>query len=359
MPSDLVRLAVCVAPAPEPDERPAPVVAPRGAMRELLDQVERLGPSDLSVLILGETGVGKERLAVAVHLRSRRAGRPLLRINCGALSESLLESELFGYERGAFTGAQQRKLGLLETANGGSVFLDEIGELPVSIQVKLLRVIEQRELTRLGALQPVPLDVRFISATNRDLEAEVARGTFRRDCYFRLNGFTLAVPPLRDRLDELVPLVAQFLGDASARMGRAQVPAITDASIEVLRRHAWPGNIRELRNVIERAIVLCTDDTITPAHLPSARRRTTDAPATAAPRRDRRSSRISTHRALPDEVRAQSADLERRRIAEALASCGGNQTRAAKLLGIGRSTLIKRIQAHGLTRPRRARPTGR
>src|SRR5262249_37565759 len=184
------------------------------------------------------------------------------------LSETLLESELFGHERGAFTGAVQAKQGLLETANEGTVFLDEVGELPASIQVKLLRVIEEQQVWRVGSLKPRPIDVRFVSATNRDLETEVGAGRFRRDLFFRLNGILIVVPPLRERLSEILPLAKGFVSHVCQKMGHVSVPDISPEAVEHLQRYPWPGNVRELRNVMERAVLLCTGDLITPQHLP-------------------------------------------------------------------------------------------
>ena len=312
-------------------ERTAP-----SAMARLEALVARVAPGNINVLLLGETGVGKEVLAERIHGRSPRAGRPLLRLHCAALSESLLESELFGHERGAFTGALKTKRGLLETADGGTVFLDEIGELPLSIQVKLLRVIEERKVLRVGGLSPLPIDVRFVAATNRNLDAEVARGAFRQDLYYRLNGISLVIPPLRERAGEIVPLALQFMRDASAQGGRA-APRLSVAAEATLRACAWPGNIRELRNVCERAVLLCPGDVIEPEHLELS----PEAPEAAAP--------------APPRPVALSPDAQRQReeIVDALARCAGNQSRAAKLLGISRKTLVARLDTFGLPRPRK------
>ena len=223
--------------------------------------------ANINVLLLGETGVGKEVLARAIHAHSPRSKGPFLGINCAALAESLLESELFGSEKGAFTGALARP-GLFEAAGGGTVFLDEIGELPLGTQAKLLRVLEERKVTRLGSTRHASIDVRFVSATNRDVEADSRQGRLRPDLYFRLNGVALTIPPLRDRPREIDALAASFLSAACQDLERTSPPAISPAALELLRRHAWPGNIRELRNVIERAAVMCTESTILPEHLP-------------------------------------------------------------------------------------------
>jgi two-component system response regulator AtoC len=283
---------------------------------------ERAAAGSINLLILGETGAGKEVLARRVHRLSPRAGRPFVCINCAALSEPLLESELFGHERGAFTGATGAKPGLLETAPGGTVFLDEVGELPAALQAKLLRVIETRELTRVGSVRPRQIDVRFIAATNRDLEAEVARGAFRRDLFFRLNGMTLSLPPLRARPREIPALCRRFLEELSPAAGRKTAPRLTAAALAQLCAHPWPGNVRELRNAIERALLLAPGQEIGVEHLPGA--------AAAAP-----------------------VASERERILAALAACAGNQSRTARELGISRKVLLARLDSYGVKRPRK------
>jgi transcriptional regulator with PAS, ATPase and Fis domain len=316
---------------------------PGSAMAEVHRIVDRIAIGNIAVLVHGETGVGKEHIAERIHRRSPRGDKPLLRLNCAALSESLLESELFGHERGAFSGAAQAKPGLLETAHGGTVLLDEVGELPLAVQAKLLRVIEDKLVLRVGAVAPRPIDVRFVSATNRDLEAEAARGTFRRDLAFRLAGASVFVPPLRERVAEIAPLARRFLERAAREVGRVP-PSLSAEAIACLERHEWPGNVRELRNVIERAVLLC-EDIVLPAHFPFGRATAPigdGAPTSAAP---------STARS-PITLRP-SEDQERQRVLEALARCGGNQTRAAKLLGISRNTLAVRLDAFGVARPKK------
>jgi transcriptional regulator with PAS, ATPase and Fis domain len=344
------------------DEPSNPAIVPVASVLDRMRPlVERIAASDISVLVLGETGVGKELLSRMVHDLSPRRARTFLSVNCAALGESLLESELFGYERGAFTGAVQAKQGLIEAADGGTLFLDEVGEMPLNVQAKLLRVLEAREVMRLGAVRPKTIDVRFVAATNRDLETEVAAGRFREDVYFRLNGVALVLPPLRDRMNELEQLSAGILAQACARMGR-EVPKIAPEALALMRRYSWPGNVRELRNVLERAIVLCSGDVITLAHLPTERlgRGTPPPPSDREVRRAREAvpTPVTPMEAFPSLRRGfDGTDAERRKIEDALAQCGGNQTLAARLLGVSRGTLVSRITQYALPRPRK--PGGR
>ena len=312
------------------------------AMRRVRRLLERIGRSDLSVILLGETGVGKEMCAELLHLSSTRADRTFLRLNCAALSETLLESELFGHERGAFTGATSDKQGLLEAANGGSLFLDEVGDMPLSTQVKLLRVLESKEILPLGSRAPRRIDVRVIAATNRDLEEHVTQGSFREDLYYRLNGISIMVPPLRERPADIEPLARFFVARRSMANKPPQVtPKLSDNAVSWLRTQAWPGNVRELRTVGERALVLCDDAVIEPVHF------------TQAPRKNARplleSSAAPSDRGLRDEVKT----LERERIEEALRASGGNQRRAAELLGLSRGALLRRLEQLGIARPRK------
>jgi DNA-binding NtrC family response regulator len=314
---------------PERSEpRPAPLSASMASVEALL---VKIAPTLVNVLVVGETGVGKDVLAERLHQLSTRASGPFLRLNCAGLTPALLESELFGHEKGAFTGAVQTKKGLLEIAQGGTVLLDEIGEMPLEVQAKLLLALEQRVVRRLGATQTTAIDVRFVCATHRDLEAEMRRERFRADFYFRINGVTIRIPPLRERLEELDGLVARFAQDVSERSQLASVPRFDAEALGMLRAYAWPGNIRELRNVVERAVILSDGERVG--------------------RKELRLAELPETGANPGLIGADD-DPERRRVVAALAECGGNQSRAAKLLGISRNTLIARIRELGLARPR-------
>lgn len=314
------------------------------AMREVERVVERIAPASISVLVVGETGVGKEVIADAIHRQSKRAAKPFVRLNCAAVAEQLLESEWFGYERGAFTGAVQPKPGLLETADGGTVLLDEIGELPLALQAKLLRVVEERAVMRVGGVRPRRIDVRFIAATHRDLAVEITRGTFRQDLYFRLNGVTLHVPPLRERREEIRHLAGVFMAEAAAEAQRTNAPSLHPDAIAWLEGYAWPGNVRELRNVIERAVLLASGDILTVDEFPEGLK------PTAAPSPPAAGARASDKGSLRDAI----AEVEKQRMIDALAEAGGNQKRAAELLGISRGTLSARLDAYDIARPRKA-----
>ena len=335
--------------------------------------------STLSVILLGETGTGKEVTAHRIHSLSPRRHGPFIRINCAALTETLLESELFGHERGAFTGAVKTKVGLLEAAHEGTFFLDEIGEMPLTTQAKMLRVLESRELLRVGSVEPRPIDVRIVAATNRDLPAMVGAGRFRSDLYFRLNGMTIRLPPLRERRGDIVPLAELFLRQSST----AAFPSLAPAAIAKLEAHSWPGNVRELRNAIERAVVLAQDIGVIDAHhlaldempigagaayLPTPMPFPIPPPPGSAPGSAPGSVAPSTSpspRGLADtipppgiaagDLYADVEALERRRIAEALQAANGNQTKAAEMLGVSRRTLVSRLDAYQLPRPRKGR----
>jgi two-component system response regulator AtoC len=292
----------------------------------LSDVVARIAAADASVIIRGETGSGKEVLARALHERSNRTGA-FVSINCAAIADSLFESELFGHERGAFTGAAQAKPGLLESADGGTVLLDEIGELPLTQQAKLLHAIEAREVLRVGATRPITLNARFLAATHRDLRGDVARGAFRQDLYFRLNGVTLQIPPLRERTETIPDLAQAFLAAVDARK------RLSPAAIATLVLHKWPGNVRELRATIERAALLTAGTVVEPRHIDL------DAAPEPTPR---------------DATPPVAASMnERDRIIAALDECAGNQTRAARVLGVSRATLVHKLALLKIPRPRR------
>jgi transcriptional regulator with GAF, ATPase, and Fis domain len=233
------------------------IVGRSTVMRRVAEQVQQVAATDSTVLLLGETGTGKELLAAEIHERSARRGRPMVRVNCGAIPSTLIESELFGREKGAFTGALARQIGRFELADRSTIFLDEIGDLPIEVQVKLLRVLEEREVERLGNPRPIRVDTRIIAATHRNLEQRIAEGTFREDLYYRLNVFPIVVPPLRDRGEDIDYLVWRIVADLSKAFGK-RVDSIAEESMAALRRYPWPGNVRELRNVVERAMITAT-----------------------------------------------------------------------------------------------------
>jgi DNA-binding NtrC family response regulator len=317
-------------PTPADDNEPF-VVAEDPAMRALFEMARRAARSEVTILLTGETGVGKEVVAAEIHRASARAAGPYVRINCAAIPESLIESELFGHERGAFTGAERQRIGFIEHANGGTLLFDEIGELSLALQAKLLRVIEERKVVRVGGMEELSVDVRFIAATNRDLEREVERGAFRQDLYFRLAAMTLRVPSLRERPRDL-PVLAEQFARRSARAAGRPPPSLTEGFIAALLRYPWSGNVRELRNVVERAVILGSGAQLTIAELP-------ERVALLAP---------SAPRPTPAPMQAQLDDVERRALAEALVETRGNRTAAAKKLGISRRALIYKIKKFGL-----------
>jgi DNA-binding NtrC family response regulator len=348
-------------------ELPAPVegvVVEDPRMRRVYGLAGSAARGAISVIILGETGVGKDVMAQEIHRLSPRAKAPFVAINCAAVSEGLLESELFGHEKGAFTGATETKAGLLESAPGGTVFLDEIGDMPPKLQATLLRVIQTRQVQRVGSVKTRPIDVRFIAATHRDLEAEIASGRFRQDLYYRLNGITLNIPPLRERRSEILPLVRSFLAQFAREMGGDRpAPDISPEAARLLEAYSWRGNVREVRNVVERALLLCEGSEILPEHLPiesmaanAISFANVPAPGMTPP--------PPTPVALPAAAPApggiarptapmRAAEDEKERILRVLAECAGSQTRAAKVLGIARSTLIARLDEYGVPRPRK------
>jgi two-component system, NtrC family, response regulator AtoC len=324
---------------------PAGIVVKDPQMETLHALVKRVATSDIPVLLLGETGVGKEVFAEAVHTHSPRKRGPFLRLNCAALTETLLESELFGHEKGAFTGAVKAKAGLLESASGGTVLLDEIGEMPVSTQAKLLRVLEQKEVIRVGDVKPKAIDVRFIAATHRDLEAHIEKGTFRKDLYFRLNGVTLVIPPLRERQGEIESMAKHFISRAAKQFHKSPEPTLSPDALAMMKAYAWPGNLREMRNVLERATLLCNGSVIGPEDLPGEK----FAAGTLVRERP-----VGPASAAPGSGSAEF-EAERQRIMAALEANGGNQTLAAKQLGISRRTMLNRLDAYAIPRPRKGK----
>jgi len=305
-------------------------------MLRLYALLDAVAPTRLPILILGETGVGKDVFAAAAHARSPRASAPLVKLNCAAISESLMESELFGYERGAFTGADRAKPGFFEAAHGGTLFLDEIGEMPLATQAKLLRVLESGEVMRLGSLAPTTVDVRVISATNRDPRRLVAEQRFRADLFFRLNGISIAVPPLRARTGDIALLARLFARRAAEKLGRA-APALAPSALRALEAYGWPGNVRELRNVIDRAVALAGGAaTLEASHLLLGDEPTLEEPSADAA-----------------TLRQEKESFEKQRVLDALAQTGGNQTKAAALLGVSRRTLVYKLEAFGVARPRK------
>jgi two-component system response regulator HydG len=314
-------------------ERYEGIVGTSRAIRNLVSLIESVAPSEATVLVLGESGTGKELVARAIHQRSRRATGPFVAVNCGAIAESLLESELFGHVKGAFTGALEGRKGIFEEAAKGTVFLDEVGELPLAIQVRLLRVLQEHKVKPVGANQERPVDVRIVAATNRDLSAEVSAGRFRQDLYYRLNVVAIETPPLRERLEDVALLAQHFLEKHGARHGR-NVKTFAPGAIELLARYPWPGNVRELENVIERAVVLARGEVIGESELPSVVKGT-------APMSTR------TRAKTIDLPLAESrAEFERRYLSDLLARVNGNLSSAAKIAGLDRSNLRRLLRRH-------------
>ena len=311
------------------------------SLKEALALAAKVAPTETTVLLTGESGTGKELVARAIHIASARADGPFVTVNCAALPETLLESELFGHERGAFTGADRQKPGRFELAAGGSLFLDEVGELPLTVQVKLLRVLQNREFERVGGTTTLRADVRLIAATNRDLERAVEVGTFREDLYYRLNVFRVHLPPLRERGEDVLLLAEQFVRMLGGRMGKGEVGLSRDAR-EALLAHPWPGNIRELQNAVERALIMSEGGLITAAQLG------------VFPRLERAAASGQPGSAVPSPITAESPlpEVEKRLVLDALSKVKGNKSKAAKLLGITRSQLYTRMKRFGIdTRP--------
>jgi DNA-binding NtrC family response regulator len=319
------------------------------AMKRLLELARRVAASDTSLLILGETGVGKEWLARAIHSEGPRAPAPFIAVNCAAVPENLLESELFGHEKGAFTGAIRSRRGCFELAHRGSLFLDEVADIPVHLQAKLLRALQDRKVQRVGAESPIDIDVRIMAATNRDLEEAMAQGHFRSDIFYRLSVVTLTVPPLRERREDIGPLVENYLAEFRSQLGKLQIRGVDETAVEAMIDYAWPGNVRELINVMERAVLLCDTDVISLEHLPvgiaedsrAARLRPTTGTAGPIPE--------SLLEGSLEEGRMRIvAAYERRYLTRVLARTDGRIGEAARLAGVDPRTLYNKLKAHGI-----------
>ena len=306
------------------------IIGKSAPMQDVFALIRRLSGSSANVLITGESGTGKELVARALHFNSPRAKKQFVAVNCAAIPDTLLESELFGYKRGAFTDARTDRQGMFVEADGGTIFLDEIGDLTPQLQAKLLRVLQERELRPLGAARPEKVDVRVLSATNRDLAQRMREGAFREDLFYRLNVIEVMLPPLRDRAEDVLPLSEHFLIEAAARSGK-RISAFTQAALKILLAYPWPGNVRELENVIERAVALAEGDQIGPDDLPSQVR-------------ERRSADVLAG-ALARGLTL--AELEREYISRVLQAEGGNKTRAAQRLGLDRKTLYRKLEEYG------------
>jgi len=316
-------------------------VAESLAMREALLAADDVAATPTTVLLLGESGTGKEILARHIHAHSLRGEGPWVAVNCAALPAELLESELFGHERGAFTGAAERRAGRFEQASGGTLLLDEVSELPLQLQAKLLRVLQEREIDRVGGQRPVPVDVRIVATTNRDLSAMVAAGQFRSDLYYRLHVYPIQLPPLRARAEDVQPLATLLLAEAAAEQGR-QPPVLSAEARQALQAHPFPGNVRELRNLVERALVRCRQGEIEPRHLGLGPSPLGVAAAVSAATE---AAALVAGGLLPPHLPIDLGALEKLAIEEALRRVAGNRTHAARLLGIGLRTLRNKLKA--------------
>jgi Nif-specific regulatory protein len=324
------------------------IIGESAALREVLSKVEQVAPTSSTVLLRGETGTGKELVAHAIHINSPREAKPFVRVNCAALAPGVLESELFGHEKGSFTGAMERRRGRFELADGGTLFLDEVGDLPMEVQIKLLRTLQERELERVGGNETIKVDVRVVSATNRNLEKMIEDGEFREDLYYRLNVFPINLPPLRDRLEDLPVLVNHFIAKFARQMGVAPAGTQPDA-LAKLREYNWPGNVRELENIVERAMILAKGAPLAASHLDFGKRATSSASQSGAV------PAVTTQpvaQALASEdgksLAERLLDSERKEIVAAVEKSRGNIASAARILGINRSTLYYRLRKHGL-----------
>jgi DNA-binding NtrC family response regulator len=319
------------------------IIGESDAIKRAVSETQRVATTEATVLLLGESGTGKELFARAVHHLSARRDQPFVAINCAAIPETLIESELFGHERGAFTGANERRPGKFELATGGTVFLDEIGELPLAVQGKLLRAIEEKTVDRIGGRMPVPVDVRIVAATNRELQQAAEAGEFRRDLYFRLAVFPIEIPPLRARGDDVALLARHFAAQFGKEL-RGREATLTDDAIAALRAHAWPGNVRELENAIERACILADASQLDARDLSLPVARTGDGATEASETFGALDFSGSLAEATERTVRL----IERRKIAEALRAHDGNKTRAAETLGVSYKTLLTKIKDYDL-----------
>jgi DNA-binding NtrC family response regulator len=314
------------------------IIGESEAIKRAVTETQRVAQTEATVLLLGESGTGKELFARAVHHLSTRRDKPFVAINCAAIPETLIENELFGHERGAFTGAGERRQGKFELASGGTVFLDEIGELPLNVQGKLLRAIEEKMVDRIGGRSPIPVDVRVVAATNRDLRSASEAGEFRRDLFFRLAVFPIEIPPLRERAGD-IELLARHFAAQLGRETRGREAALSEASINALRAHQWPGNVRELENAIERACILA-DSTMLEPHDLGLGVSDRDAPGAW--------SALDLSGTLSEAAERAVSLVERRKIKEALVAAGGNKTRAAEALGVSYKTLLTKIKDYNL-----------
>jgi DNA-binding NtrC family response regulator len=319
------------------------IIGESDSIKRAVAETQRVATTEATVLLLGESGTGKELFARAVHHLSHRRDQPFVAINCAAIPETLIESELFGHERGSFTGATERRPGKFELANGGTVFLDEIGELPLAVQGKLLRAIEEKTVDRIGGRMPVPVDVRIVAATNRELQQAAEAGEFRRDLYFRLAVFPVVIPPLRARGEDVVLLARHFAAQFGREL-RGREATLTDESLALLRTHAWPGNVRELENAIERACILADTSTLAPRDLslPAARAGEPAAQSLET------FAEMDLSGSLAEATERAVNFVERRKIAEALRAHDGNKTRAAETLGVSYKTLLTKIKEYEL-----------
>jgi DNA-binding NtrC family response regulator len=319
------------------------IVGQAESLRRVQIALHRAAETDTTVLLEGESGTGKELFARTLHALGTRSEMPFVAINCAAIPENLLESELFGYEKGAFTGAVGRKPGKFELAHTGTLFLDEIGELPLGLQAKLLRALEERRFERLGGTATVQIDVRLIAATNRGLKAAIAARKFREDLYFRLSVFPITIPPLRDRRED-IPMLARFFVEGVSRDLKKPTPSISPAALEALEKYHWPGNVRELQNCLERAVILADEDALQPRHLNLTFRSAEETAAVAADPWDR----IDLEGPMTDVTRRIVAEIERRKLEAALRDCAGHRIKAAEVLGLTLKTLSLKLREHRL-----------